>query len=153
MATFTLRKATLNDAQPIGHLFDQYRQFYEQPADLVAATAFIQERMERNESVILYACGPAGEPLGFCQLYPSFCSVAAARIDALYDLFVVPRLRQSGIGKALMLAAHDQARADGMARMDLTTAKTNLKAQALYESLGWQRDEVFLTYHWESAAS
>jgi ribosomal protein S18 acetylase RimI-like enzyme len=152
METFTLRKATLNDAQPIGHLFDQYRQFYEQPADLATATAFIRERMERNESVILYACGPAGEPLGFCQLYPSFCSVAAARIYALYDLFVVPRLRQSGIGKALMLAAHDQARADGMARMDLTTAKTNLKAQALYESLGWQRDEVFFAYHWEPAA-
>jgi ribosomal protein S18 acetylase RimI-like enzyme len=30
--------------------------------------------------------------------------------------------------------------------MDLTTAKTNLQAQALYESLGWLRDEVFLTY-------
>lgn len=152
MQALTIRKATFGDAPLIAQLFDQYRQFYEQPADLAAATVFIQERMERNESVILYACGPSGEPLGFCQLYPTFCSVAAARIYALYDLFVVSRLRQSGIGKALMMAAHDQARADGMARMDLTTAKTNLKAQALYESLGWQRDEVFLAYHWEPAA-
>ena len=152
MAAFTIRKATISDAPLISQLFDQYRQFYEQPADLAKATVFIRERIERNESVILYACGPAGEPLGFCQLYPTFCSVAAARIYALYDLFVVPQWRKSGIGRALMLAAHDQARADGMARMDLTTAKTNLKAQALYESLGWKLDEVFLAYHWEPAA-
>ena len=30
---------------------------------------------------------------------------------------------------------------------DLTTAKTNLPAQALYESMGWIRDEVFYTYN------
>lgn len=151
MEKFTARKASLNDAQAIGHLFDQYRQFYEQPADLATATAFIRERMERDESVILYACDAAGKPLGFCQLYPTFCSVAAARIYTLYDLFVVPECRKSGIGKALMLAAHDEARASGAARMDLTTAKNNIKAQALYASLGWKRDEVFLAYHWEPA--
>lgn len=149
MSAFTIIKATPSDARSVGHLFDQYRQFYDQPADLATATAFIQERMERNESVILYACDPAGKPLGFCQLYPTFCSVAAARIYALYDLFVMPEFRKAGLGKALMLAAHDEARASGIARMDLTTAKTNVKAQALYESLGWKRDEVFLAYHWE----
>jgi ribosomal protein S18 acetylase RimI-like enzyme len=30
--------------------------------------------------------------------------------------------------------------------MDLTTARSNHAAQALYESLGWVRDEVFLAY-------
>jgi len=30
--------------------------------------------------------------------------------------------------------------------MDLTTARTNVVAQSLYESLGWVRDEVFLGY-------
>ena len=27
-----------------------------------------------------------------------------------------------------------------------STARTNTRAQALYESLGWQRDDVYLTY-------
>jgi len=31
--------------------------------------------------------------------------------------------------------------------MDLTTAKTNLPAQSLYEALGWVRDEVFYAYN------
>ena len=85
--------------------------------------------------------------VGFCQLYPSFCSVEAKPIYVLYDLFVAPTTRKTGAGRALMLAAEARARADGKARTDLTTAKTNLRAQALYESLGWVRDEVFYAYN------
>ena len=46
-----------------------------------------------------------------------------------------------------MLAAHEYAANNGFARWDLTTAKTNHAAQALYESLGWVRDEVFYAYN------
>ncbi len=45
-----------------------------------------------------------------------------------------------------MLAAHEFAASNGFKRLDLTTAKTNTSAQALYESLGWVRDEVFYSY-------
>jgi ribosomal protein S18 acetylase RimI-like enzyme len=31
--------------------------------------------------------------------------------------------------------------------MDLTTAKTNTTAQALYRSLGWVKDDVFDAYN------
>jgi ribosomal protein S18 acetylase RimI-like enzyme len=31
--------------------------------------------------------------------------------------------------------------------MTLSTARTNLTAQSLYESLGWERDEEFLVYN------
>ena len=85
--------------------------------------------------------------MGFCQLYPTFCSVEAAPIYALYDLFVLPTARKLGVGKALLLAAEAKAIAEGKVRMDLTTAKTNLSAQSLYESLGWQRDNIFYAYN------
>jgi len=45
-----------------------------------------------------------------------------------------------------LLAAEDSARAHGKCRLDLTTAKTNLPAQAAYEALGWKRDEVYFSY-------
>lgn len=48
--------------------------------------------------------------------------------------------------------ARARARAGGYARMDLTTARTNLPAQALYESLGWEQDPAFLTYNRHLAA-
>jgi ribosomal protein S18 acetylase RimI-like enzyme len=146
MNSTAIHTAIPEDAELIAPLFDAYRQFYEQPADAGAALAFITARLERGESVILLARRPDGSALGFCQLYPSFCSVLAAPIYVLYDLFVVPDARRLGEGRALLLAAEAHARATGHARMDLTTARNNLRAQALYESLGWVRDEVFLTY-------
>ncbi len=146
MNSTAIHTAIPEDAALIAPLFDAYRQFYEQPADADAALAFITARLERGESVILLARRPDGSALGFCQLYPSFCSVLAAPIYLLYDLFVAPDARRLGVGRALLLAAEAHARATGHARMDLTTARNNLRAQALYESLGWVRDEVFLTY-------
>ena len=94
----------------------------------------------------MLALNTSEQIIGFCQIYPSFCSVIAAKTGVLYDLFVDSCARKTGAGRALMLAAHNYAANNGMARLDLTTAKDNVKAQALYESLGWVRDEVFFAY-------
>jgi len=152
MTAIQVRLATLVDLPHVAALFDSYRQFYEQPPALEAAVAFIRARMENGESTILLAedttaTTATSGPLGFCQLYPSFCSVEMAPIFVLYDLFVTPAARGAGAGKALLLAAHDYAATQGAKRMDLTTAKTNHTAQALYESLGWARDEVYYAYN------
>ncbi len=140
--------ATPDDLDAVADLFDQYRQFYGQAPNLAAARTFIAARMARGESVIWIGHDVHGQISGFCQLYPSFCSVAAAPIFVLYDLFVAPSARRSGLARALMCAAQAYATAQGGARMDLTTAHTNTKAQALYESLGWQPDTVFRAYNW-----
>ena len=142
-----IRPATASDLPVVSQLFDQYRQFYNQASDLALAQHFMAERFDRSESVVLVAQSSETHMLtGFCQLYPSFCSVAAAPIYTLYDLFVAPQARRLGTARALLLAAELRAKADGKVRMDLTTAKTNLQAQALYESLHWVRDDVFLAY-------
>ncbi|WZB72379.1 GNAT family N-acetyltransferase [Achromobacter xylosoxidans] len=151
MSQLDIRHASVADAARIAPLFDAYRQFYEQPADAAAALAFISARLERGESVILLA-SVDGAPVGFCQMYPSFCSVIAAPIYVLYDLFVAPAARQSGAGRALLREAETHARERGCKRMDLTTARNNATAQSLYESLGWVRDEVFYTYTRDLAA-
>ena len=144
----TVRLASLADVETVAALFDAYRQFYEQAPDLGVATAFIRARLDAGESVILLAEPADGSaPIGFCQMYPTFCSVEAAPIYALYDLFVTPAARGSGAGAALLQAAEAHARATGRVRMDLTTARTNRTAQRLYESLCWVRDEVFLAYN------
>jgi len=146
MTTITTRPATLKDLDAVAGLFDAYRQFYEQAPDLPLARRFIQERLQRNESVLIVAEVSAGKVAGFCQLYPTFCSVRAAPTYVLYDLFVSPEARGTGAGKSLMLAAEAHARKTGAARMELSTAKTNTVAQSLYESLDWARDEAFFVY-------
>ena len=142
----SIRPATINDIAQLAQLFDAYRQFYEQTPDILTAHEFITERINKQESVILVAEDAKQQLIGFCQIYPSFCSVITAKIGVLYDLFVDKNERGNGAGKALMLAAHEYASNNQFARLDLSTAKANQVAQALYESLGWVRDDVFYTY-------
>jgi ribosomal protein S18 acetylase RimI-like enzyme len=152
MSTIRIRIATLADLDVIAPMFDAYRQFYEQAADLALARSFIRDRLQNNESIVLLASNEAQQVVGFCQLYPTFCSVEAKPIYSLYDLFVNPEARRSGAGKGLLQAAEKLAAERGKARMDLNTARTNKPAQAAYESLGWVRDEVFYAYSKSVAA-
>lgn len=144
--TTRLATATPADISAVAQLFDAYRQFYEQAPNRALAEKFISSRLQNAESVILVAEDSTRTMTGFCQLYPTFCSVDATPIYSLYDLFVTPAHRKTGTGRHLLIAAEEQARASGKSRMDLTTAKTNLPAQALYAALGWQRDDVFYAY-------
>jgi ribosomal protein S18 acetylase RimI-like enzyme len=57
------------------------------------------------------------------------------------ELYVVPAQRGRGLGRALMNAAIDLARARGAAWMDLGTSDTDVVARALYESLGFNNRE------------
>jgi ribosomal protein S18 acetylase RimI-like enzyme len=146
MVAFQIQRATRAQLDAVAGLFDAYRQFYDQPSDPALATAFMRQRIDNEESVILLATHEGQHPVGFCQLYPTFCSVAAAPIYVLYDLFVVLEARRCGVGQALLRVAQALAVEHGKARMDLTTAKTNTAAQSVYEALGWVRDDVFYTY-------
>lgn len=147
MTTIRSRAATPGDLDAIAPLFDAYRQFYRQPPDLTLAREYLRERMERGESVIFVAEDASGRVVGFTQLYPTFCSVRAAPTFVLYDLFVAPEARGTGAGRVLMQAAEAHAASTGAARLELSTAKTNVVAQSLYESLGWARDDAFYVYN------
>jgi ribosomal protein S18 acetylase RimI-like enzyme len=140
-------RASVDDVDAVAELFDLYRQFYKQPPDAKKCRHFIEKRITRSESVVLLAFAADGEDaLGFVQLYPTFCSVAASRIFVLYDLFVRTRARGRGAGRRLMQAAQEHARAAGASSLQLQTHHSNVIAQRLYESLGFKREEEFYTY-------
>jgi ribosomal protein S18 acetylase RimI-like enzyme len=141
-----IRVAHPGDLDVLAPLFDAYRRFYDQPADLALARSFLASRMAASESVILLAQPTGGAAAGFCQLYPTYCSVLAGPVAILYDLFVVDAARREGWGRRLLEAAAAHARSAGLGRLELSTAHDNLRAQALYESAGWKRDETFRVY-------
>lgn len=143
---FEVRQASIRDLDTLVPLFDGYRQFYKQAADLGRARAFLAERFVNDESILLLACDEKGEGLGFTQLYPLFSSVRTVRIYLLNDVFVIPGARRYGVAKALLSSAAEHTRTLGAASLWLQTAQDNLPAQALYESLGWKRDREFCDY-------
>lgn len=146
MPELCIRRAGLADVDWLAPLFDAYRQFYGLPTDPALSRDFLGDRLRDDDSVVFLATLGDGEPVGFAQLYPTYCSLAAARIYVLYDLWVRPAARRHGVARALMNAAGIHAAQAGAVRLDLMTARDNVAAQRLYESLGWTRDERFYTY-------
>ena len=146
VVTMDIKRATLADLDEVSRLFDLYRQFYEQPADLDKARLYIEARLINDESVIYLATDEDGNGIGFTQLYATFCSVAAAPIWVLYDLYVDADVRKGGVGTALMNRAREHAEETGAARIQLETAIDNRTAQSVYEALGYERDTHFYSY-------
>ncbi|WP_136068112.1 GNAT family N-acetyltransferase [Modicisalibacter radicis] len=141
-----IRPATLSDLEPLSQLLDDYRRFYAQPGDRPAARAFIAQRLALADSRLLVHGDDAGALNGFVQLYPLLSTVSLAPRWLLNDLYVNPEARGRGIGRALMQAAATLAREHGVPRLTLSTQTHNRTAQALYESLGWQRNDAFHGY-------
>lgn len=146
-----VREATSEDLPELTRLFDAYRVFYRQASDPAAAERFLRERIAKRDSHLFAAARDAGGLAGFTQLYPSLSSVSLARIFVLNDLFVDLDVRRSGVGRALLGAAHAFAQSQGAVRVSLETARDNVTAQRLYEALGYERDVAFHRYHWRVA--
>ena len=75
--------------------------------------------------------------------------MSLARVYILNDLFVVQGHRRTGVGRELLLAATEFAKAQGAVRVSLNTDIGNLQAQQTYEALGWTRDQAFYAYHFK----
>jgi ribosomal protein S18 acetylase RimI-like enzyme len=138
--------AGLADLDALSALFAAYLKFYHEDKSPAAIEDFLAARLRAGESSIFIARDESGLALGFVQLYPFFASLALAPAWLLSDLYVAEHARRKGVGEALMEAARAHAEATGACALMLETAKTNLAGQALYERLGYVRDDMFYTY-------
>ena len=137
----TIRRAGPRDLDALAALFDAYRGFYGQPADLARAREWLRARMRFGESVVLVA-ERNDVAVGFTQLYPMYSSVRTARTWILNDLYVDAGARRGGVARALLDAAAAFAREDGALGVSLETSRDNAPARALYRAAGWHEDDT-----------
>lgn len=142
-----IEQATLEHLSELAILFNGYRVFYKQSSDLAAATAFLENRLSQNDSIIYIAVNDNGKGLGFTQLYPTFSSVSMQQFYILNDLYVLSEMRGKGIGETLLNQAKTFAKANNLKGLALETAIDN-PAQKLYEKLGWEKSSDFYHYFW-----
>ncbi|MFJ8260631.1 GNAT family N-acetyltransferase [Rummeliibacillus sp. NPDC094406] len=140
---------TANTIDDASNLFDQYRQFYEQTSDLEGAKAFLNSRLEQQQSLVLLAYIDSS-PVGFAQLYPTFSSVAMKRAFILNDLFVSKDARNLGVARTLIEECYKFCKANDARYITLETANDNLTAQSLYKKMGMKHDQSMLhfTKYW-----
>jgi ribosomal protein S18 acetylase RimI-like enzyme len=134
-----VREATEADADVVGRLLHDFNREFDDPApDPAQLATRIRELLTDGDTVVLVA---GAEPAGVAVLRLRKSIWSRALECYLAELYVVPAQRGEGIGRALMEAAIEFARARGADYMDLGTAETDVAARRLYESLGFDNHE------------
>ena len=141
-----VRRATLEDLQPLAVLFDEYRQFYGASSNLELSYQFLKQRFLNQESVI-FVHVKDDIFTGFVLLYMGFSSVACSIYYILDDVYVTPIYRRQGSAKQLIDTAILFARHENAQRISLETQKNNYQSHQLYEQMGFVKDNEFQTYH------
>lgn len=124
-----------------------YQRFYEVEPDAPRNAAFFRRFVDVDGSahspgVLLGARLEGTGPLvGYACLHWRLDTVAAQEVVCLHDLFAIPEVRGTGVGRALLEAAADVARARGAASLVWSTAPDNATAQRLYDATGAHRSE------------
>ncbi|MEO8001240.1 MAG: GNAT family N-acetyltransferase [Arenimonas sp.] len=141
----SIHQAGIDDLDTLEQLFSGYLAFYERKHEVVAIRRFLGDRIAHKQSMIFIAKS-GNKAVGFTQLYPAFASLSLKPSWILNDLFVLPDARGIGVANSLMAAARQLAAETNACEIFLQTARSNHKAQALYEKLHYQRDDEFLVY-------
>ena len=132
-----------------GRLLHDFNTEYDDPSPGAEALASRLARLLADGSTEVLLVGDA-EGVVVLRFRPSLWSDA----DECYlaELYVVPSRRGGGLGRGLLRAAIDRARARGCDFMDLATSEDDVAARHLYESEGFRRTEGAggpLTFHYE----
>ena len=135
VAAYPVRVAGPADADAVAELMCAFRDWwgYEEPGD-AAMRAGVERLLADPDTEFLLAGEPAA---GVAQLRFRYGVWLDAPDCWLEDLFVREDARGSGLGRALVEAAVERARARGCRRLDLDVAADNAAARALYERMGF----------------
>ena len=94
-----------------------------------------------REGVQLLARDSRSNTVGFATVYWSWDTLAAVRVGIMYDLYVAPAARGTGVADGLIEACVEECRQHGAVSLVWQTAKDNARAQRVYERVGAKRSE------------
>jgi ribosomal protein S18 acetylase RimI-like enzyme len=134
-----VRTAGAEDAAEVARLLDAFnREFDEYTPGVEILTENARRMLERGEMTVLLA-GDGPDGIAELRFRPS---VWTGELDAyLEELYVAPGRRGEGLGRALLEAAMQAARAAGATHIDLGTSEDDVAAIGLYESAGFTNRE------------
>jgi GNAT superfamily N-acetyltransferase len=133
--TEPVRLAGPTDLEAIGRLLRDFNREFDEPTPPPAALAArLGQLLTGGDTVVLLA----GEgPDGVAVLRFRLAIWSPGSECCLAELYVTPRRRGQGLGRALMEAALGEARKRGADTMDIAVDEPDLAARRLYESLGF----------------
>lgn len=129
-----VRTATSEDAAIVARLLRDFNSEYGWPMPPVEELApRLGELIEAGEALVLLV----GDALGIAVLRLRESLWSRSLVAYLEELYVVPGRRGEGLGRALMEASMEAARAAGAETIELGTSTADVAARGLYESCGF----------------
>jgi ribosomal protein S18 acetylase RimI-like enzyme len=135
----TVRRAGPEDADAVGRMLHDFNTEFGDPTPPPGAMAERMQALVAGGDTIVLVGGDGPDGLAVLRFREAIWDEALECY--LAELYVVPARRGEGLGRALMEAAIETARAEGATHMDLGTGETDTAARALYESLGFSNRE------------
>jgi GNAT superfamily N-acetyltransferase len=148
MGVLTVRPITRDDYPAWRPLWDGYNAFYERsgptalPEGITAATW--DRFFDLAEPVHALVAERDGAIVGIVHYLFHRSTTMLGPICYLQDLFTVTEARGGGVGRALIEAVYDAARATGSSRVYWQTHETNTVAMRLYDQVA--EKSGFLVY-------
>lgn len=148
MTALEIRPIAPADRDAWQPLWDGYNAFYGRSGETALDPAITEATWSRffdpGEPVHALVAVREGELLGLVHYLFHRNTSSIAMTCYLEDLFTVPAARGTGVGRALISAVYEAARAEGSARVYWHTQFTNSTARALYDQVS--DDASFMVY-------
>jgi ribosomal protein S18 acetylase RimI-like enzyme len=96
---------------------------------------------EQAHALVLLAFSGA-DVVGIATCFFGFSTFAARPLLNVHDLAVLPHFQGRGIGRALLVAAEERARARGCVKLTLEVREDNARARGLYHERGFRDFEL-----------
>ena len=137
MARAEIRPATEDDVPIILSLIRELAEYERLSNEVVATEGLLRESLfgERRGAEVLIACCK-GAPAGFALFFHSFSTFLGRPGIYLEDLYVKPKFRGRGIGRALLAHLARLAKERGCGRLEWAVLDWNEPAIKLYKSIG-----------------
>jgi GNAT superfamily N-acetyltransferase len=133
----TLRRAEARDVPEILALIRELAEYERAPGEVVATEAdLLRDGFSGTPRFFVELASWDGEVAGFALWFFNYSTWLGRPGLYLEDLFVRPRLRGRGIGKALLVHLARTAVAEGCGRFQWQVLDWNAPAIAFYEALG-----------------
>jgi GNAT superfamily N-acetyltransferase len=138
-----LIEPTADELGQVAAVFDQYRQHYGQAVVPAQALDWLSDEIGHGRLRAFTAHDGAGLA-GLATTVRVPASLTLGHFWQLRDLYVVPKARRQGIGRALVDAVRAAACAAGAIRLSVQTEPGNSQALHLYRACGFAAVEDLL---------
>jgi GNAT superfamily N-acetyltransferase len=141
-----VRRAGPADAEVVGRLLHDFNTEFDSPTPSAATFAGRFATLLAREDVVVLLSGTAGGETGFAYLTVRPTPYYDGTLAQLEELYVVPDLRDGGIGTALLTTAVEEVQRLGAGEVHINVDEVDTDTRRFYERHGWVNIEPGTDY-------